>query len=345
MNILLSSVGRRTYMVNYFKEALEGKGLVHAANSEGTYSLSLADKSVITPLIYNTQYIDFLLNYCVENEIEAIIPLFDIDLPVLAKNRYKFSKNGINVIVSSFDFIEICNDKWKTYKFLERNGFNVPATFLSVKDALIAIENRTIKFPLITKPRWGMGSIGVFQADDINELQILYQKVKKSISESYLKFESAMVKDGEVVIQEKIDGQEYGMDIFNDLEGNFMACVPQKKLERRAGETYIAEVVDDFDLIDLGKKLSNKTNHIGNLDLDLFRANDKLYVLEMNGRFGGQYPFSYLSGVNLHKILVNILLHEKVDKELLLLKRGAVGIKDLLPVRFSEDGRYMKTEF
>ena len=36
MNILLTSAGRRTYMVEYFKEVLNGNGEVHASNSDYT---------------------------------------------------------------------------------------------------------------------------------------------------------------------------------------------------------------------------------------------------------------------------------------------------------------------
>ncbi len=85
MNILLSSVGRRSYMVRYFKKALGKNGLVHAGNSVETYAMQVADRSVITPLIYDTTYIDFLFDYCKKNDINAIIPLFDIDLPVLSR--------------------------------------------------------------------------------------------------------------------------------------------------------------------------------------------------------------------------------------------------------------------
>jgi len=52
-----------------------------------TYSISVADKSVITPLIYDENYIEFLLHYCLENNIKVVISLFDIDLPVLDKNK------------------------------------------------------------------------------------------------------------------------------------------------------------------------------------------------------------------------------------------------------------------
>ena len=121
MNILLTSVGRRSYMVNYFKDALKGIGLVHAANSNKTYAMQLADKSLITPLIFDESYIDFLLNYCIENNINAIISLFDIDLPILATHRTQFAQCGIDVLVSDYETTQICNDKWLTYLFLKEN--------------------------------------------------------------------------------------------------------------------------------------------------------------------------------------------------------------------------------
>lgn len=64
MNILLTSAGRRTYMVEYFKQALNGNGKVFASNSILTYTLEQADEFVITPNIYDDSYIAFLLDYC-----------------------------------------------------------------------------------------------------------------------------------------------------------------------------------------------------------------------------------------------------------------------------------------
>ena len=54
MNILLTSAGRRTYLVNYFKEALRMAGftgLVHAANSESSPAFFAADRQVIKGVI------------------------------------------------------------------------------------------------------------------------------------------------------------------------------------------------------------------------------------------------------------------------------------------------------
>lgn len=333
MNILLTSVGRRTYMVNYFKEALQGNGLVHVANSTDTYAMRIADQSVLTPLIYDANYIEFLLEYCIENNIKAVISLFDIDLPVLAKNKQKFAENHITLLVSDYDFIKICNDKLLTYHFLIENGFNTPASFLSVHDVLRAVESRVVNFPLIIKPRWGMASIGIFEADSKEELLVLYRKTLNSIKNSYLKYESNQDFDKSVIIQEKLSGDEYGLDVFNNLKGEFLTCVPKKKLAMRAGETDSAEIIENNELHKIGRKISQLSKHIGNLDVDCFWVDNRFYILEMNCRFGGQYPFSHLAGVNFPKALLKLLSNEKIDAELLKANPGTIGIKDLIPVK------------
>lgn len=331
---MLTSVGRRSYMVNYFKDALQGKGMVHAANSVETYAMRIADQSVLTPLIYDGNYIEFMLDYCLKNSINAVISLFDIDLPVLASNKHKFAENHISLIVSDFEFVQICNDKWLTYRFLIENGLNAATSFLSVTDVLKAIDSNAIKFPLIVKPRWGMGSIGIFEADNKEELLVLYQKTLNSIENCYLKYESNQDPDKSIIIQEKLFGDEYGLDIFNNLNGDFLTCVPKKKLAMRAGETDSAEIIENSELSEIGKRISQHSKHIGNLDVDCFLVDNKIYILEMNCRFGGQYPFSHLAGVNFPKALLSLINNEKIDEGLLKAYPGTVGIKDLVPVKF-----------
>ncbi len=335
MNILLTSVGRRSYMVSYFKEALNGNGEMHASNSVETYSMKLADKSVITPLIYDESYIDFILSYSVKNKIKAIIPLFDIDLPILAKNKLRFEEKGINVIVSSFEVTQICNDKWHTYHFLKKQGFQTPKTYITLNECIQAIENGEITYPLIIKPRWGMGSIGVFQADNNDELSVFYKKTQNIIFNSYLKYESNFEAESSMIIQEKLIGEEYGIDVFNDLNKKFLACIPKKKLEMRAGETDIAEIVENTVLFEIGEKLSKSLKHVANLDVDCFKVGNKYFVIELNCRFGGQYPFSHIAGANFPKAIVNMLSGIEVTPDLIECKIGTVGYKDITTVKIN----------
>lgn len=78
------------------------------------------------------------------------------------------------------------------------------------------------------------------------------------------------------------------------------------------------------------KKISELSKHIGNLDLDLFLCNGKNYVLEMNARFGGGYPFSHLAGVNLPLAIIKWANREEVDvNSILKEKDNIVGHKNI----------------
>lgn len=50
MNVLLTSAGRRSYIVDYFKK-VNGIGKVYASNSAYTIALKRADGYFISPLI------------------------------------------------------------------------------------------------------------------------------------------------------------------------------------------------------------------------------------------------------------------------------------------------------
>ena len=67
LHILLTSVGRRGYLVKYFKDALGDEGKIYAANSIKCSAFVYADQTVITPLIYDEKDIKFLKDYCIYN--------------------------------------------------------------------------------------------------------------------------------------------------------------------------------------------------------------------------------------------------------------------------------------
>lgn len=338
MNILLTSVGRRGYLVEYFKEALNGRGEIHVSNSDSkSPAFKYADKHVITPLIYDTNYIDFLLEYCIKNKIKLVISLFDIDLYVLAVNKKKFEEKGIIIVVSDSRFIKVCNDKWLTYNYLKENNISTPKTFLSVKKVVESIENGELKYPLIVKPRWGMGSLEIYTADNRDELKLFYEKVKRDIKKSYLKFESDQDINNSVIIQEKIIGQEFGADIINDLNGDYKNSIIRKKIAMRAGETDIAEIIENESIKDITKKIAVCSRHIGNLDIDILCDGNMYYVLEMNARFGGGYPFSHLAGVNLPLAIINWAQGTEFDDKLLQAIPGIKGQKDIRIINYEKE--------
>lgn len=329
MNVLLTSVGRRAYMVKYFKETLGAEGKVHVCNSDNkSIAFKYADKKVISPLIYDENYIPFLLEYCKENRIDILISLFDIDLLILAKHKKEFKKIGTDVIISDPEIIKICNDKWMTYEFLNKNGFNTPKTFLKVNDVIKCIEDGNLLYPIVVKPRYGCGSISVEMAYDEEDLVYLTKKANEKITTSYLKYESA-VADEKVIYQECLKGQEYGADVINDLNGKMQNVIVRKKIAMRSGETDIAELVDEPIIESVLAKLGKMTEHIANMDCDVFLVGGKPYILEMNARFGGGYPFSHMGGCNLPQAIVNWVEGKAVSKEMVSARVGITGFKEI----------------
>lgn len=331
MNILLTSVGRRAYLVKYFKEVVGKLGQVHVCNSDDlTIAFKYADKSVISPLIYDENYIPFLIDYCKNNDIKIVVPLFDMDVLMLSKHKAELEEIGVKVIVSDEKFVSVCNDKWKTYEFLKENGFNVPKTYLSLEETLEAIEKGEISYPVVVKPRFGCGSLAVSMAESEEGLKYYYQRNKRALERTYLKYESAMVQD-KIIFQEKIKGQEFGVDIINDLDKNFVNAIVKRKIAMRAGETDISETIENEAIFNVAKKLGTLSGHIANLDCDIFVSDDgKIYVLEMNARFGGGYPFSHMSGVDLPKAIVLWSEGQEPEKVLFQYKTGEVFYKELV---------------
>ena len=71
----------------------------------------------------------------------------------------------------------------------------------------------------------------------------------------------------------------------------------------RSGDTDKAIIVDGKIFEDFAKKLSF-LKHVGIADVDFLYKNNKIFILDINLRIGGGYPFTHLYGYNyIDKIL------------------------------------------
>ena len=328
MNILFTCAGRRTYLLKYFKENMsEGDKIVATDMQLSAPALTAADIKVQVPAVYDPSYIDVTLDICKKYNISALLCLNDLELPILAENKAKFEAIGVTVIVSDPKVIDIAFDKYKTAQWVESIGLNAPKTYVTLASAKEALAKGEIAFPLFMKPRWGSGSIGLETIDDMEELDIYYHLLMKKIKKTILA--TASVGDEYIMIQEKLTGKEFGLDVMNDLKGNNVGVSVKQKLAMRAGETDKAITVDIPEVYETGKKIGQNLHHIGNLDVDIMqRANGDYCVLELNPRFGGGYPFSYEAGVNMPKALLQWLQGEKVDATMLKPKIGKMFSKN-----------------
>lgn len=328
MNILFTCAGRRTYLLKYFKENMaEGDKVVATDMQLSASALQAADVKLQVPAVYDPEYVNITLNICKEQKIDALISLNDLELPILAENKAKFEALGVKVIVSDPQVIDIAFDKYKTAQWVESLGLVAPKTYVRLADVKEALAKGEIEFPLFMKPRWGSGSIGLESIADMEELDIYYNLLMKKIKKTILA--TASVGDEYIMIQEKLTGSEFGLDIMNDLNGKNVAVSVKQKLAMRAGETDKAVTVDLPEVREMGKKIGEALGHIGNLDVDIMQRADGAYcVLELNPRFGGGYPFSYEAGVNMPKAIIQWVKGEEVDPAILQPEYGKMFAKN-----------------
>lgn len=303
-NILLTCVGRRHYLASYFQEALAGRGRVVGTDmSLSAPALQACDVAHQVPGVFEPSYLDALKEVMVKEKISMTFSLNDLEIGLLSENREQIEKEtGATVYVPPVATLKVCADKWQTYVFAKEIGVLAPATFLAVETATKALELGEVQFPLIIKPRWGSASIGLFIVDSIDDLVAGFEACSQAVAKS------ALVKLGAentVIIQELIEGSEYGVDLLYDKAEQFIGFTAKKKLVMRAGETDKAVSVEPERFTSIVEKISQALPHRGNLDCDFLQRDGQLYLLELNPRFGGGYPFTHLAGANHVQMLLD----------------------------------------
>ncbi|MBR6452773.1 MAG: hypothetical protein IKS87_08700, partial [Lachnospiraceae bacterium] len=121
MNILILSAGTRNKVVQAFREALHGKGRVIATDcSNLAPALYDADEHYIVPRITDPSYLDTIESICKREQITAAFSLIDPELSLLAKERERFEQIGVTPVVSDYDLVEQCFDKYRFYKLMKK---------------------------------------------------------------------------------------------------------------------------------------------------------------------------------------------------------------------------------
>ncbi|MGO1466505.1 MAG: ATP-grasp domain-containing protein [Microbacteriaceae bacterium] len=291
LNILLSSAGRRPYLVEWFREALtlnELSGRVILADSDAFAPASgFADAHISAVPVQEAGYEAWLRSTLEEHRIGLAVSVNDFELSRWSRLPEDFGAL-VRLSAHTQSFVE---DKLETASVLGEAGLNVPPTWTG-RD-LGEVGNG----PVIIKSRFGSGSRGlrVSQGAGVDDV------VRKVASEMYDRMgqrieDSAMALEN-VIVQPQLTGQEFGLDIVNDLSGRFVSVLARRKVAMRAGETDKAVTVDAAPFINVGRQISEVLGHRGLIDVDVFQDDaGVISVIDVNPRFGGGYPFSHVAG-------------------------------------------------
>lgn len=304
MNVLVTSVGRSNRLVRDFRQALKFGEIIATDSSRAAPALREADRWFLVPPFADPTYVDRLVSICRENNISLLVSRHGGELALLASQRERFLAVGAFPVVSRPDVIGLCEDKWESRRLLDECGLATPKTWLTLEGARAALDRREVSYPVIVKPRRGSTSIGFEVVTTSRELELVYdlavlrQKQRVSTTVDFVAEESVM-------IQERLAGDEYGIDVINDLNGHYVTTFVRRKLQMRGGNTDRAVTVEHEKLAAIGRLLSERLEHIGSLDCDVFVApGSEPVLIDLNPRIGGGLPFSHVAGANLAAALI-----------------------------------------
>ncbi|MCS3531774.1 ATP-grasp domain-containing protein [Chryseobacterium sp. JUb7] len=279
-NILITSAGQRVSLVRAFQKEIKkidenGKVFTVDLNPVLAPACHISDGYKQINRVTDPDYISNLLDICKNWNIKIIIPTIDTELLVLTKNKEIFLENGIIPIISSENFIQKCRDKRIINEFFKEKNIDIP------KD----IDKQNITFPLFIKPYDGSLSKDTFLIREASELKDYHFQNPKLMFMEYI--------DHDVY-------EEYTVDTYYDRNGELKCVVPRKRIFVRAGE--VNKGVTQKNEIEnyVKNNLSFIEGAVGCLTMQFFfhPIDKRIIGIEINPRFGGGYPLSYLAGAN-----------------------------------------------
>ena len=281
-NILITSAGRRTKLVEYFKKEFCGIGKVITTDCINLApALYKSDKGYVVPPITDSGYLAKIMDICARENIAAVLSLIDPELMLLAGNRKAFEDMGVKVIVSDYSSVDTCYDKIKMHDFLGQQGFDNIKTYHNLTDFLNAHADGRATFPVFVKERFGSASAGAARINSIDSLK------------------AAFAENNGLLVHELIEGRELGIDIYVDLiSREVISIFIKEKIYMRSGETDKAVSVINSAVAALVADAVTKLGLAGPLDMDIIEKDGHRYIIDINCRFGGGYPLAYECGEN-----------------------------------------------
>ena len=294
MNILFTGVGRRIELLQAFRNAalVLNKDLkVYGADMAGTApALAYCDYTRRVIAMKDPGYIQNLLDICLNDHIDLIIPTIDTDLLALSENKEKFEAIGTKVMISDPDKILICRDKNKTSQFFVDCGLHAPMPVNDWKEYKSG-------FPAFIKPKDGSSSINAFKVENKEELEVYAGQIE------------------DYIVQPFVSGKEYTIDIFCDWDGNPISIVPRKRLQVRAGEVLKTQICMDQTMIEEARGLCTVFKPCGPMTVQFIRDDTGIdWYIEINPRFGGGAPLSMKAGARSAEAILKLMDGEKIEE-------------------------------
>lgn len=251
----------------------------------------------------NEHFIEFVISLLEEKEIDVLLPVAEMTTNQITlhetelKKYVKLACAPRNAYVKAFD-------KQETFEYALNSGIPCPKTRRKGQSVVNFLES--VAFPLIIKPRNGVGSIG-FHKFEKREDFWSYIKEKSIDLETY-------------VLQEYIDYEKrLGTILFVDQCGNVCMAYADEVLRwypLDAGSACLIRSIDYPEVIEWSSSLlqAMKWQGVAALSFMVDRNTNVPKLLEINGRIPASIRLSWQCGFNVAKLLIEMAYDETVEQ-------------------------------
>lgn len=221
-------------------------------------------------------FVDKMSDLCRRLNIDLLIPGVDEELLALARNADSFSPTRLLLPDSSF--VETMLDKLYMVRALAEKDILVPASQTLAEN----IDN--IHYPCISKPRQGRGSRDVRVLNSCVDAESLRHVLGSS--------------SHQMLMQEKIEGVEYTVQMVADAHGQLFAVVPVRVGIKR-GITIRAETDPESNVISACIKMHHAIPAGGCYNIQLMLTPEGLvFPFEINPRVSTTLCLVVAAGVD-----------------------------------------------
>jgi len=298
LNILFTCAGRRVALLKAFRRAMAALGvtgkLIAADRTADSSAFHAADLGENVPLVGRIEYIPALLKLVQRHHVGLLVPLTDLDLRCLARQRENFAAIGCTVMIGAEEDVKLCRDKARSNELFGKAGLG------TIKTCDLNEFRAEPFYPCFVKPIRGSAGIGAGIIRNERELG------------------THVATHGELlVVQEYIPGQEFTVDVYRDRRGRVRCVVPRQRLAVRSGEVAKGITVKDEELIAAAIRLSDLLGSIWGVFCCQCRRRkgDLPRFFEINPRFGGGAPLSIAAGADLPLYLLQEVLGLPITAE------------------------------
>jgi len=264
---------------------------------------------VKTFLIDRTNYVQQILDVCVNNDIALIIPGGDQPAILLTSAKEKFENKGIILLSNSTEVTETCGDKNRCFTKLSQLGINTPAssTFSQIETSF-SPDTKCIVKPASNSG----GSSFVFLAKDRNEAKMYAEYLIRNkltpIIQEYIPHHEGEFTVGTLKLGGTVASIALKRTFSNKLS------ILQKSDTGIISTGYSQGEINDFpEIREVCEKIAVLFDGEGPLNIQGRFWQGKFYPFEINPRFSASTYLRSLAGFNEIDMFIKYRTNKKYD--------------------------------